>query len=106
MQASGGISWQICMCQIHGRRDTIRVSLRYNEEKMASAHLKREALKAWVEYGQAVVKAFNFPKGSVIAADGLQEMLANASDSRVREFIAWVRKETETVRSMKFVGEP
>ena len=72
---------------------------------MASAQLKREALKAWVEYGQAVVKAFRFPEGSVIAADGLQEMLTNATDSRAREFISWVRQETETVRSMKFIGE-
>jgi len=73
---------------------------------MASEKLRREAQKAWVEYGQAVVKAFEFPQGSVIAADGLPQMLSNSSDAQVKKLIAWLREQTKEVRSMKFVGEP
>jgi hypothetical protein len=49
---------------------------------MASDELKRTARQAWHEYGQAVIKAWGFPEGSNIVADGLEELLAHSDDKR------------------------
>lgn len=72
---------------------------------MVSDELKREARKAWQEYGQAIVKAFGFPEGSAIVADEVEMVLMTAPEARVRQFIKWVREQTEKVSAMEFLGE-
>jgi hypothetical protein len=71
---------------------------------MASDELRDEALKVWFEYGEAIKEAWNFPKKSVIAAEGLPQMLADGTDEKVRKFIAYYRAQTSDIQSMKFAG--
>jgi hypothetical protein len=73
---------------------------------MVSDKLKTEARAAWSEYGQAVVKAWNFPPGSRIEASGLEQLLADYNDERIRKWIDWVRAQAREVATMKYVGEP
>ena len=72
---------------------------------MVSGELKRKAREAWYEYGQAVIKAWGFPEGSNIVAAGLEDELAHSNDKTIEGFVEWVRKQTDEVRSMKFVDE-
>jgi hypothetical protein len=72
---------------------------------MASDALKREAVRAWLEYEEALVRAFRFSSGSKMAADGLQQFLSKADDEQLKAFTVYRRKQAEEVRSMKFLGE-
>ena len=72
---------------------------------MASDALKHEAVRAWLDYEEAVVQAFRFPSGSKMAADGLQQFLSKADDEQLKAFTVYLRKQAEEVRSMKFLGE-
>jgi hypothetical protein len=72
---------------------------------MACDALKREATKAWLEFEEALVQAFRFPSGSKMAADGLQQLLSKADDDQLKAFTLYLRRQTDEVRSMKFVGE-
>jgi hypothetical protein len=62
---------------------------------MPSKEMVLEARKAWSEYGEAIVRAFNFPADSRIVADGVETMLAHASDDQVKCFVEYVRQQTE-----------
>lgn len=73
---------------------------------MPSQELVREARKAWFDYGEAIVRAFNFPSGSRIVAEGVETMLAQASDDQITRFIEYVRQQTEETKTMKWMGEP
>jgi len=68
-------------------------------------NLRKEATKVWVEYGEAIVKAFKFAPGSKIVAEPLLNAIRTTDEQRLREFIAWVRKETDRVAKAKFFGE-
>lgn len=73
---------------------------------MVSENLKREAREAWLEYEKAFITAFHLPAGSKLAADELENTFANSSDESISALVKWVRRQTEEVRTMKFVGEP
>jgi len=59
----------------------------------------------WVEYGEAIVKAFNFPPGSKIVAEPLLTAIRTTDEKRLAQFITWVREETDRVAKAKFFGE-
>ncbi len=73
---------------------------------MPSQELVREARKTWFVYGEAIVRAFNFPPDSRIIAEGVEAMLARASDDQITRFIEYVRQQTEDTKTMKWTGEP
>ena len=64
---------------------------------MAALALVNDARRAWHEYGQAIVRAFDFPPNSRIAADDVEGPLAEASDDQIQRFIVYVRQQTATV---------
>lgn len=72
---------------------------------MVSKEKRFEARKAWAEYGAAIVKAFEFPSGSMIVVEPVESMLEDSNEKAVEAFIKWTRQQTEEVRTMKFLGE-
>jgi hypothetical protein len=72
---------------------------------MGSDAMKREAVRAWLDFEEAVVRAFRFPSGSKMAADGLQQFLSKPDDEQLKALTVYLRKQAEEVRSMKFLGE-
>ncbi len=68
---------------------------------MGNSDLIREARRAWLEYEDAIVRAFGFPPGSKLVADGLEAALSQASDEKIRQLTKNIRNETENVRKMK-----
>ncbi len=59
---------------------------------MTTEELREAAIKAYVEYGEAIKKAFNL-KGDLLAAP-LTDTLSSDDEEKIKEFIACVRVET------------
>jgi len=72
---------------------------------MVSNDVKHELLKARIEYGEAVKSAYQLPSSAHITAEGLDDFFKDRTDDMAREFISYVRQNTEEIRLMKFVGE-
>jgi hypothetical protein len=67
--------------------------------------LRRESLRVWHEYGEAVKSAFGFPPTARISAEGLDDFFRDGTDQVAHLSISYVRRQIEETRSMKFVGE-
>lgn len=72
---------------------------------MSSDKLKTEAIAAWHDYGDAIVKAFHFPGGSRIDDSALASIIKRGDDASLEAFIVYARKQATELRSAKFVGE-
>lgn len=72
---------------------------------MVSKEKRFAARKAWVEYGKAIVKAWDLPEGSMIVAEPTETFLENSNDDDVEAFIRAVHKQTKEISEMKFLGE-
>ena len=64
------------------------------------SNIKNDAKKAWIEYSQAIVNKFDFPKGSSIAAVGLREMLETSSEENIKNFTTWVQERTSKLKEV------
>jgi len=72
---------------------------------MVSSDLKRELIQAWLEYEEAVRRAFGLPATAHMDAEGLENLLRAGTDHDARTRIECLRRQTQEFRSMKFVGE-
>lgn len=66
--------------------------------------VKREATRAWVEYGRAICEAFRWPPGAIEAAP-LLNVFENADEAGVRRFTAYVRRQAAELRDAPFMDE-
>ncbi|GEM_PF-6634682 len=65
---------------------------------MISEDIAQEATQVWVEYGNAICEAFDFPvKGNMLAAP-LIEVLQTGNDGKVQDFIKYIRKQTLEIK--------
>ena len=66
---------------------------------MSLQELRDEAIKAYVEYGEAVKEAFNFPAGNLLAAP-LINTLKSGDEDTIKEFIAEAKRQTAQFKAM------
>jgi len=65
---------------------------------MSLEELRKEAIKAYVEYGEAMKEAFNL-KGNLLAAP-LINTLKSGEEKKIKEFIAEAKKQTAQFKAM------
>jgi hypothetical protein len=65
---------------------------------MSLEELRNEAIKAYVEYGEAMKKAFNL-QGNLLAAP-LIETLKTGNEEIIKEFIADCKRQTAQFEAM------
>jgi hypothetical protein len=68
---------------------------------MATEELKNEAIKAWGEYGKAIVEAFNIKKGSFINSEELNEAIQNNGRDKLKKLIDYAVKQTKVMKSIE-----
>jgi hypothetical protein len=74
-------------------------------ETLISKELKDKAGEAWIEYEKAILKAWQYPTGARLLADGFVESLATFDEERVKGLIEWLQAQAKEISAMKFVGE-
>jgi hypothetical protein len=62
--------------------------------------LTKEAQKVWFEYGEVIKEKFCFPKDSHIVAGPLLKAINSEDEERIRNFISWVKEQTENMKKM------
>lgn len=67
---------------------------------MTTEELKKEAIRAWGEYGKAIVKAFNFKKGSFINSEVLNEAIQNNDEDNLKKLIKYAEEQTKVMNSL------
>jgi hypothetical protein len=60
-----------------------------------SAEIKEEATKAWLEYGEAIKKAFNL--SGFIEVEPLLRVLETEDEDNVKEFIKYIDNCTQEI---------
>ena len=65
---------------------------------MSLQELRDEAIKAYVEYGEAMKEAFNL-QGNLLAAP-LINTLKNGNEETIKEFIAEAKRQTAQFKAM------
>lgn len=68
---------------------------------MATEELKKEAIKAWDEFGKAIVEAFNFKKGSFINSEVLYEAIQNNDKEKLEKLIEYAREQTKVMKGLE-----
>jgi hypothetical protein len=66
---------------------------------MSSQELRDEAIKAFVEYGEAMKKAFNIQEGDLLAAP-LINTIKSGDEETIKEFIADAKRQTARFKAM------
>ena len=70
---------------------------------MLSEELKKETIKIWIEYSEAIKKAFNL--NGFIEAEPVLNVLQTEDEEKVKKFIAYIKSKTKEISVAKWIGE-
>lgn len=70
---------------------------------MLSEELKKETIKVWLEYGEAIKKAFNL--NGFIKAEPVIKILQTEDEKKIKRFIEYIKDETKEISETKWMGE-
>lgn len=76
-----------------------------SEATMIPAELHDEARRAWHDYAQALIVAFNLAPGSLVDASWLERTLSDGDEGSVGGFISYLQHQTAELKIVKFIGE-
>lgn len=65
---------------------------------MENTDLSNEAIKVWLEYGQAIIEAFGLNIESLIIAEPLNKILETTDEKKIKDFVSYIKQAIITLK--------